>query len=63
MNKEIVFQASSETWDWQLGNPAGKVNKGWDGELLPLTDNPNEYPRALATGTATALPTWMYLYK
>lgn len=40
-----------------IGNFIGKVYKGSDEKLAPFTANPNEYPRALATGTATALPT------
>lgn len=41
-----------------LGKPLGKVSKcSTPRQSPPLADNPSEYPRALATGTATALPT------
>lgn len=43
-----------------LGNLFGKEKTG-SSPTKPLEDKAKEYPNARATGTATALPTWMYL--
>lgn len=46
-------------WNANLG---GKVMSG-SGPVSFLTAIPSAYPKARATGTATAFPTWQYLHK
>jgi len=46
----------------QLGYLNGRVVKGLSSSDSPRIAKPNVYPRARATGTATAFPTWVYLH-
>lgn len=48
--------------DRQLGNLKGRVVRGWSSDS-PWQAKPNVYPKEIPTGTATALPTCIYLKK
>lgn len=56
-----VHASSEGRVGFMNAKPSGRVRSGSFPTASPWKAVPKAYPRAFATGTATALPTWMYL--